>query len=116
VPGEVIPQVRRRLHRVWECLWVMCDREKRAFPPLRAPVKRIRGQQDEIERLRAELTQRERDTKNQRRENDCQQRQIDGLQRQKDRLKQENEHLRRQLAAARRAGFRQAAPSAKNRP
>ena len=72
--------------------------------------------QAEVERLRAELTRRERDTKNQQRENGRQQRQIDGLQRQNERQKREIEHLRRQLAAARRAGFRQAAPFAKNRP
>ena len=43
-------------------------------------------------------------------------RQIDGLRRQDERQKREVEHLRRQLAAARRAGFRQAAPFAKDRP
>ena len=72
--------------------------------------------QAEVERLRTELTRRERDTKNQQRENDRQKRQIDGLRRQDERQKREVEHLRRQLAAARRAGFRQAAPFAKDRP
>ena len=79
--------------------------------------------QAEVERLRTELTRRERDTKNQQRENGRQQRQIDGLQgqieRQKreiERQKREIEQLRGQLAAARRAGFRQAAPFAKDRP
>ena len=72
--------------------------------------------QAEVERLCAELTRGERDSKKQRREHDRQQRQVDGLQRQNERLKRENEHLKRQLAAARRAGFRQAAPFAKNRP
>ena len=79
--------------------------------------------QAEVERLRTELTRRERDTKNQQRENGRQQRQIDGLQRQDERQKREIERqkreieqLRGQLAAARRAGFRQAAPFAKDRP
>ncbi len=79
--------------------------------------------QAEVERLRTELTRRERDTKNQQRENGRQQRQIDGLQRQIERQKREIERqkreieqLRGQLAAARRAGFRQAAPFAKDRP
>ena len=66
--------------------------------------------QAEVERLRTELTRRERDTKNQQRENGRQQRQIDGLQGQIERQKREIEQLRGQLAAARRAGFRQAAP------
>ena len=72
--------------------------------------------QAEVERLRTKLTRRERDTKNQQRENGRQQRQIDGLQGQIERQKREIEQLRRQLAAARRAGFRQAAPFAKDRP
>ena len=49
-------------------------------------------------------------------ENARQKRQIDGLRRQDERQKREIEDLKRQLAAARRAGFRQAAPFAKNRP
>ena len=49
-------------------------------------------------------------------ENDRQKRQIDGLRRQDERQKREIEDLKRQLATARRAGFRQAAPFAKNRP
>ncbi len=72
--------------------------------------------QAEVERLRTELTRRERDTKNQQRENS---RQIDGLQGQIERQKREMSEagdLRGQLAAARRAGFRQAAPFAKDRP
>lgn len=39
----------------------------------------------------------------------------DEWKRQRDRLQRQNEHLTRQLAAARRAGFRQAAPFAKDR-
>ena len=71
--------------------------------------ERIGRLRDEVERLREELSRRER-------ENDRQKRQIDGLRRQDERQKREIEHLRRQLAAARRAGFRQAAPFAKDRP
>ena len=40
----------------------------------------------------------------------------DGLQRQNERLRRENEHLKKQLGAERRAGRRQAAPFAKDRP
>ena len=47
--------------------------------------------QGELDRLRAELTRRERDGKL---HNDRQQRQIDGLQRQIERLKRENDHLK----------------------
>ena len=71
--------------------------------------ERIGRLRDEVERLREELSRRER-------ENDRQKRQIDGLQRQDERQKREIEHLKQQLAAARRAGFRQAAPFSKNRP
>ena len=71
--------------------------------------ERIGRLRDEVERLREELSRRER-------ENDRQKRQVDGLRRQDERQKREIEHLRRQLAAARRAGFRQVAPFAKDRP
>ena len=71
--------------------------------------ERIGRLRDEVGRLREELSRRER-------ENDRQKRQIDGLRRQDERQKREIEHLSRQLAAARRAGFRQAAPFAKDRP
>ena len=69
--------------------------------------------QGELDRLRAELTRRERDSKI---HNDRQQREIDGLQRQIERLQRENDHLKQQLATERRAGRRQAAPFAKDRP
>ena len=69
--------------------------------------------QRELDRLRAELTRRERDSKI---HNDRQQREIDGLQRQIERLRRENDHLKQQLATERRAGRRQAAPFAKDRP
>ena len=63
-----------------------------------------RGQRDELERLCAELTRRERDAKKQKRENARQQRQIDGLEREIDRLERENERLKHELAGARLAG------------
>ena len=69
----------------------------------------IRRERDDIARLRAELTRRERAGKGQQRE-------IDGLKRENEGLKRENDHLKQQLAAERRAGRRQAAPFAKDRP
>lgn len=62
----------------------------------------IKRQQKEIAQLRDELARTDR----QRRE----------AERERDRLKRQNEHLNQQLDAARRAGFRQAAPFAKDRP
>ncbi len=62
----------------------------------------IKGQQAEITRLREALARATHDR--------------DQWKRQRDRLKQQNERLQQQLAAARRAGFRQAAPFAKDRP
>ena len=76
----------------------------------------IRDQRDEIARLRAELRRRERAGKGQQRQIDGLQRDKDSLQREIDGLKRENDHLKQQLAAARRAGRRQAAPFAKDRP
>lgn len=55
----------------------------------------IRRQQEEIARLREELARAHRE---------------------RDQLKHQNERLKQQLDAARRAGFRQAAPFSKNRP
>ena len=55
----------------------------------------LNRQQEEIACLREELARTGRD---------------------RDRLKRQNERLKRQLDAARRAGFRQAAPFAKDRP
>lgn len=60
----------------------------------------IRRQQDEIARLRDEVARVEQ----QRHE----------AERERDRLKRQNERLKQQLDAARRAGFRQAAPFAKD--
>ena len=73
------------------------------------PDELIRRQRNDIARLRAELRRRERAGKSQ-------QRQIDSLQREIDGLRRENDHLKQQLAAERRAGRRQAAPFAKDRP
>ncbi len=78
--------------------------------------ERIGRLRDEVERLREELTRRERDANKLQQENARQKRQIDGLRRQDERQKREIEDLKRQLAAARRAGKRQAAPFAKDRP
>ena len=76
----------------------------------------IRRLREENERLRAELTRREREAEEQQRRHRRQERRIDGLERQNERQKLEIDHLKQQLATARRAGFRQAAPFAKNRP
>ena len=65
----------------------------------------IEQQDREIGRLRDDLA-RHKDVH----------RQNDGLQRQNERLRRENEHLKKQLGAERRAGRRQAAPFAKDRP
>ena len=62
-------------------------------------------------RDRAERAERERDTL--RHEQDRWQHERTRLQRERERLQQQVDHLKRQLAAARRAGFRQAAPFAK---
>jgi transposase len=62
----------------------------------------IERQRREITRLREDLAQAER----RRRE----------VERERDRLKRQNERLKEQLDAARRAGFRQAAPFRKDRP
>ncbi len=76
----------------------------------------IRRLREENERLRSELTRREREAEEQQRQHRRQERRIDGLERQNERQKREIDHLKQQLATARRAGFRQAAPFAKNRP
>ena len=65
----------------------------------------IEQQDREIGRLRDDLA-RHKDVH----------RRNDGLQRQNERLRRENEHLKKQLGAERRAGRRQAAPFAKDRP
>ena len=82
-------------------------------PAERDPRDVVIEQQDrEVGRLRDDLTRH----KGVHRENGRLHRQNDGLQRQIDRLRRENEHLRQQLGAERRAGRRQAAPFAKDRP
>ena len=84
-------------------------------PAVMPPTNASRFGATELARLCAELTRSERDGKGQQRENDRLRRRNDGLQRQNERLKRQIEHLEQQLAAARRAGFRQAAPFAKDR-
>ena len=70
---------------------------------------RIEEQEREIARLREELTRVEGDR-------DRWKRDRDQWKRDRDRWKRRSEHLKQQLDAARRAGFRQAAPFAKDRP
>ena len=70
----------------------------------------------DLERLQGELTRRERDAERLQREKGRLQRKSNRLQRENDRLKQQVEDLKRQLDEARRAGRRQAAPFAKDRP
>ena len=62
----------------------------------------IKRQQEELTYLRDKLVRAERQHR--------------AVERERDRLKRHNERLKRQLDAARRAGFRQAAPFAKDRP
>lgn len=68
--------------------------DERARPPGDPRDDLIKRQQDEITRLREELTRTARE---------------------RDQVKRQNERLKQQLDAARRAGFRQAAPFAKDR-
>ena len=77
---------------------------------------RVEDLHSDLERLQGELTRRERDAERLQREKTRLQRKSSRLQRENDRLKQENERLKRQLDEARRAGRRQAAPFAKDRP
>ena len=62
----------------------------------------IRRQQEDIARLREELVRAARQRR--------------AVERERDRLQQQNARLKQQLDMARRAGFRQAAPFAKDRP
>ena len=75
----------------------------------KAAEHRVEDLDAEVERLQGKVTRRERDAKRLQRKNNR-------LQRQVDRLKQQVEGLKRQLDEARRAGRRQAAPFAKDRP
>ena len=68
------------------------------------------------EEPRRERTRRERDGTGLQQENERLRRRNERLRRENDRLKQQIDHLEKQLAAARRAGRRQAAPFAKDRP
>ena len=65
---------------------------------------------------RRERRQGESDSTGLRQENERLQRRNERLRRENDRLKRKIDHLEKQLAAARRAGFRQAAPFAKDGP
>ena len=67
------------------------------------------------EQGRRERRQGESDGTGLRQENERLQRRNERLRRENDRLKRKIDHLEKQLAAARRAGFRQAAPFAKDR-
>ena len=75
----------------------------------KSPPHRIAELHTDVERLHGEATRRECDAKRLERKNDR-------LQRENDGLKQQIERLRQQLDEARRAGRRQAAPFAKDRP
>ena len=75
----------------------------------KADENRVEDQDAEVERLQGKVTRRERDAQRLQRKNNR-------LQRQVDRLKEQVERLKRQLDEARRAGRRQAAPFAKDRP
>ncbi len=82
----------------------------------KSPPPRTAELPTDLERLRGELARRERDTEDLRRETGRLQRKSNRLQRENDRLKEQVERLKRQLDEARRAGRRQAAPFAKDRP
>ena len=73
-----------------------------ADAPTRTPHEIISQLRDEVERLRDDRDRAEVDRAR--------------LERERDRLRRENERLRQQLDAARRAGFRQAAPFSKGAP
>ena len=75
--------------------WSRCLRADRRCAPERLTHGLIKRHQDEIARLRDELARATRD---------------------RDRWKRRSERLKQQLDAARRAGFRQAAPFAKDCP
>ena len=79
-----------------------------------------RGQErkprSEEKKRRRERTRGEGDSTGLRHENERLQRRNERLRRENDRLKRKIDHLEKQLATARRAGFRQAAPFAKDRP
>ena len=75
-----------------------------------------RKPRSEEKRRRRERTRGEGDSTGLRHENERLQRRNERLRRENDRLKRKIDHLEKQLATARRAGFRQAAPFAKDRP
>ena len=71
----------------------------------KSPPHRIAELSTDLERLRGELTRRERDAESLQREKSRLQRKNSRLQRENDRLKQQIEDLKRQLDEARRAAF-----------
>ena len=75
-----------------------------------------RKPRSEEKRRCRERTRGEGDSTGLRHENESLQRRNERLRRENDRLKRKIDHLEKQLATARRAGFRQAAPFAKDRP
>ena len=77
---------------------------------------RERKPRSEEKRRRRERPDGEGDHTGLRHENERLQRRNERLRRENDRLKRKIDHLEKQLATARRAGFRQAAPFAKDRP
>ena len=83
--------------------------DERAHPTNDPRDEVIRRSDEELARLRDELAQTGR-------ERDRFKRERDRWKRERDRLKRQNERLTQLLGAARRAGFRQAAPFAKDRP
>ena len=97
--------------------------DERAHPIDDERAERQRHHDEEVARLQevAARTARERDQVQRehdqlRGEHDQLRGEYDRLQRAHDRLKRQHKRLQQQLAAARRAGFRQAAPFAKDRP
>ena len=64
----------------------------------------------------ARITELERENDRLKRENNRLERENDRLERETDRLERETDHLKQQLESVRRAGRRQAAPFAKDRP
>ncbi len=90
--------------------------DERAHPTDDDRDEQIRHHDEEIARLREELVRTRHERDQLKREGDRLKREGDWLKRERDRLKRQNERLTQQLAAARRAGFRQAAPFAKDRP
>ena len=84
--------------------------------PTRAPASPLDDAQRELTRLRREITQTRQDAARLREDNARLARERAALERARDRLRREIERLTQALAAARRAGKRQAAPFSKGAP